>query len=152
MSSGSSLQKLAAAVATVIISIFSDGMEGRMVRALWDGALAALALRATRGSQPPAILAGMLSLQGLVDVLFWSLLYAFTVAWETCECKKWSKEHWLVRGCLQELCKFDYMQGPVRMFVSVQAFALDPVTETINNRRASAHMFYMGVSWVLENR
>ena len=96
--------------------LFSDVFAKRLVRALWDCAMAGIALPGTKGNQPPAtfiILAKMLLLTGLVDVLFWSPLYAFSASFETCECVKWG---WglLWPNCEKRVCRYDFMRGPVR--------------------------------------
>ena len=91
--------------------LFSDVFAKRLVRALWDCAMAGIALQGTKGNQPPAtfiILAKMLLLTGLVDVLFWSPLYAFSASFESSDCVTWS-----FPNC-----------SPLRLFVSVQCFAV----------------------------
>ena len=104
----------------------SGTITTRLYRAMWDGVIAAMAYLGAKGDHPPAvfkILAGMLLLTGLVDVLFWSPLYAFNTSMQKCDCVKWG---WglLWPPCLKKECRFDFVTGPVRLFVAAQTFAV----------------------------
>ena len=106
--------------------LLSGTITTRMFRSMWDGIIAAMAYLGATGDHPPAvfkILASMLLLTGLVDVLFWSPLYAFNTSMQKCDCVKWG---WglLWAPCLQEECRADFMAGPVRLFVALQTFAV----------------------------